>query len=152
MKKISLISRLLVLFLVLSLSLTGCREKEDSSEPTLQEFSSPDCNPTYKVTITDDGGLIYDKPTEEYFASGTVLKLHSDIICDADLGMYVNGEFYAVQDAVDTGSGYIWEYIYEVGREDVLIEFKIIGGKESGFEEVKQSNDIEDEAEFTHIA
>lgn len=88
------------------------------------------CDKSYcKVTINDSSECIYDIPTEEYFTPGTVLKFHSGIICDANLGMYVNGEFYAIQDAVDTGSGYIWEYTYEVGSEDVLIEFRIIGGK-----------------------
>lgn len=81
----------------------------------------------YRVTFSDTSGCVYDIPSEEFYAPGTVLTLHSGVICDADLGMYVNGEFLAIQNAVDTGSGYIWEYTYEVGEEDVQIEFRIQG-------------------------
>lgn len=82
----------------------------------------------YKVTLIDDG-LITEKPSGEYFAPGTVLTFRTDAVCDADLGMYVDGELYGIQNAVDTDNGYIWEYTFEMPPKDVVVEFRISGGK-----------------------
>lgn len=86
---------------------------------------------TYKVTILDPEDLITDKPDEAYFAPGTLLQFHSGVICDADLVMYVNGEFYSRQSEMVTEDGdYIgWEYTFEMVPEDVVIEFRTEGGE-----------------------
>ena len=86
---------------------------------------------TYKVTILDPEDLITDKPEEAYFAPGTLLTLHSGVICDADLVMYVNGEYYSHQsDMVNEDGDFIgWEYTFEMIPEDVVIEFRTEGGE-----------------------
>ncbi len=83
----------------------------------------------YSLKIVDDNEFIYDKPVDEYFQSGKVLKFQSNVIYDADLGMYVNGQLSSIQKAVETENGYIWEYTFEMIPEDVVIEFKIVEGK-----------------------
>lgn len=86
----------------------------------------------YKLTIIDNGNLILDKPkeNESYFAENTTIVLHSYIIYDADLAMYVNGEFNKIQNDVylKDEQRYIWEFTYVMPASDTTLEFKTTGG------------------------
>ena len=81
----------------------------------------------YKVTIEDKHSFIYDKDKVDgkSFLKGEVIKLHSHVIYDVDLAMYVNDEFYSTQTAVEEGEGYIWEYTYQIKEEDVTLKFEL---------------------------
>lgn len=80
---------------------------------------------TFKLNIIDNGNFIYDKPEEQYsrFAPGTVIKLHSRPIMDADLIMYADGEFHSKQTVIETDEGYIWEYSFTMPSREAKIEF-----------------------------
>lgn len=58
----------------------------------------------------------------------TEIKLHSYPIMDADLVMYVNGEFYSKQKDIETDKGYIWEYTFTMPVDKATLEFKAEGG------------------------
>jgi len=107
--------KLITMFLALSgiIAMTSCSNKE-----------------TYKLTIIDSNNFIYDKPKEQYsyFASGDEIKLHSYPIMDADLVMYVDGEFYSKQKDIETDDGYIWEYTFTMPIGEATLEFKVEGG------------------------
>jgi hypothetical protein len=100
------------------------------SDITNDPSHETDIRKTYKVTILDPAGIITDKPDEEYFAPGTLLEFHSGVICDVDGAMYVNGEFYSLQNDLVTEDGDCigWEYTFEMIPEDVVIEFRLEGG------------------------
>ena len=49
----------------------------------------------FKLTIIDEHDYIYDKPKQQRFTPFSEIKLHSYPIMDADLVMYVDGEFYS---------------------------------------------------------
>lgn len=82
---------------------------------------------TFRLNIIDMCNFIYDKPEEQYsyFTPGTVIKLHSLPVYEANLAMYVNDKFFINQFCIDTNEGYIWEYIFTMPIWDVTIEFKL---------------------------
>lgn len=82
----------------------------------------------FKLTIIDEHGCIYDKPEQQYFTPFTEIKLHSYPIMDADLVMYVDGEFYSKQKDIETDDGYIWEYTFTMPIDEATLEFKVEGG------------------------
>ena len=47
---------------------------------------------------------------------------------DADLVMYVDGEFYSKQKDIETDGGYIWEYTFTMPIDEATLEFKAEGG------------------------
>ena len=82
----------------------------------------------FKLTIIDEHDYIYDKPEQQCFTPFTEIKLHSYPIMDADLVMYVNGEFYSKQKDIETDKGYIWEYTFTMPIDEATLEFKAEGG------------------------
>lgn len=82
---------------------------------------------TYKLIIKDIGNHIYDKPNEEilFILSGSKIVLHSYPIMDADLAMYINGKYHGIQNYIKVNNEYIWEYNFEMPKEDVTVEFKV---------------------------
>ena len=46
---------------------------------------------------------------------------------DVDLAMYVNGEFYQIQDTIKIDGEYRWRYSLVLPAEDIIIEFKTVG-------------------------
>ena len=82
----------------------------------------------FKLTIIDEHDYIYDKQEQLYFTPFTEIKLHSYPIMDADLVMYVNGEFYSKQKDIETDDGYIWEYTFTMPVDKATLEFKAEGG------------------------
>lgn len=84
------------------------------------------CNNKYKITI-EDNGFIYDKPTKVYYKKGDVIRLHANIINDADLYMYINDEVICTPVyLVDNNDRYVWEYSYTVSDSDAMLVFKIV--------------------------
>jgi len=110
-------NKMIAFIIIMLISLNGCT-KGKGMHVTV-----------YNLKIIDNNDIIYDKPDDSFFQSGSVLKFHANVIYDADLGMYINGELYSMQTAVETENGYIWEYTFTMIPEDVEIEFKIINGK-----------------------
>ena len=78
----------------------------------------------YKLTIIDEDNLIYDKPTETSCESDTKIVMHSRPIIDADLAMYINGEFQSIQNTIIVNDEYVWEYSFIMPERDTTIEFK----------------------------
>jgi hypothetical protein len=96
----------------------------------ITSFGGEQIPPTgqFKLTIIDEHGYIYDKPEQQYFTPFTEIKLHSYPIMDADLVMYVDGEFYSKQKDIETDDGYIWEYTFTMPIDEATLEFKVEGG------------------------
>ena len=82
----------------------------------------------FKLTIIDEHDYIYDKPEQQRFTPFSEIKLHSYPIMDADLVMYVDGEFYSKQTSIETDKGYIWEYTFTMPIGEATLEFKVEGG------------------------
>lgn len=78
----------------------------------------------YKLTIIDEDSFIYDKPAETSCESDTKIVMHSRPIIDADLAMYINGEFYSIQNTIIVNDEYVWEYSFIMPERDTTIEFK----------------------------
>ena len=78
----------------------------------------------FKLTIIDEDNLIYDKPTETSCESDTKIVMHSRPILDADLAMYINGEFQSIQNTIIVNDEYVWEYSFIMPERDTTIEFK----------------------------
>lgn len=78
----------------------------------------------FKLTIIDEDNLIYDKPTETSCESDTKIVMHSRPIMDADLAMYINGEFHSMQNTIIVNDEYVWEYSFIMPERDTTIEFK----------------------------
>lgn len=78
----------------------------------------------FKLTIIDEDNLIYDKPTETSCESDTKIVMHSRPIMDADLAMYINGEFHSIQNTIIVNDEYVWEYSFIMPERDTTIEFK----------------------------
>ena len=78
----------------------------------------------YKLTIIDEDSFIYDKPAETSCESDTKIVMHSRPIIDADLAMYINGEFHSIQNTIIINDEYVWEYSFIMPERDTTIEFK----------------------------
>ena len=83
---------------------------------------------TYILNIIDENNYIFDKPKYNTFHPGEIIKLHSYPIMDADLAMYIDGEYYCIQTSIIIEDEYIWEYIFEMPNKEITISFKIEGG------------------------
>ena len=77
------------------------------------------------VTVTRGADFLIDDITGVYSA-GIMLEFYAYPIMDADLAMYVNGEFYQTQDTVKIDGEYRWRYSLLLPYEDIDIEFKVI--------------------------
>lgn len=78
----------------------------------------------YKLTIIDEDSFIYDKPAETSCESDTKIVMHSRPIIDADLAMYINGEFHSIQNTIIVNDETVWEYSFIMPERDTTIEFK----------------------------
>lgn len=106
------------------------RSKDKMPSAFIELINSKPIPPTgqFKLTIIDEHDYIYDKPEQQYFTPFTEIKLHSNPIMDADLMMYVNGEFHSKQTSIETDEGYIWEYTFTMPIDEATLEFKVEGG------------------------
>ncbi len=78
----------------------------------------------FKLTIIDEDSSIYDKPAETSCESDTKIVMHSRPIMDADLAMYINGEFHSIQNTIIVNDETVWEYSFIMPERDTTIEFK----------------------------
>ena len=78
------------------------------------------------VTITGEIDSLIENVSGIYTA-GTTLEIYSHPLMDADLAMYVNGEFHQIQDTVKIDGEYRWRYSLVLPYEDIVIEFKTVG-------------------------
>lgn len=81
---------------------------------------------SHRLTIKDDENYIFDKPSRQSFTEGEEIVLHSGVITDVDLGMYLDGKLVSIQTSILTEDGYIWEYRFVMPDNDVTLEFKIV--------------------------
>ena len=82
----------------------------------------------YELSIVDKGNYIIDELSHNagMYTPGTMLEFYSHPIMDVDLAMYVNDEFYKIQDTIEIDGEYMWKYIFFMPSEDIVIEFKTI--------------------------
>ena len=78
------------------------------------------------VTITGEIDSLIENVSGVYTA-GTTLEIYSHPLMDVDLAMYVNGEFYQIQDTIKIDGEYRWRYSLVLPAEDIVIEFKTVG-------------------------
>lgn len=83
----------------------------------------------FQLEVIDEGNHIINKSPaiDTWYAPGTLLRFYANPIMDADLAMYLNGEFHSIQTSIETDDGYVWEYCFEMPDRDTTIEFKIEG-------------------------
>ena len=82
----------------------------------------------YELSLVDNGNDIIDELShdEGMYTPGTMLEFYSHPIMDVDLAMYVNDEFYAIQDTIRVNDEYMWKYTFVMPAKDIVIEFKTI--------------------------
>lgn len=82
----------------------------------------------YELSIVDKGNDIIDELSHDsgMYTPGTMLEFYSHPIMDVDLAMYVNDEFYKIQDTIEIDGEYMWKYTFEMPAKDVVLEFKTI--------------------------
>ena len=134
----------IILILFTLLTLFGCNQPADSGDTTTPSKSDITAGSegekgdqslipptgTFKLTIEDDRNLIIDKAEDRdsYYAPGTVIKLHSYPICDADLEMWVDGEFFCKQTDVTVNGQFMWEFTFVMPIDPATLTFKVGGG------------------------
>lgn len=82
----------------------------------------------YELSLVDKGNDIIDELSHDagMYTPGTMLEFYSHPIMDVDLAMYVNDEFYKIQDTIRVNDEYMWKYTYVMPSKDIVIEFKTI--------------------------
>lgn len=82
----------------------------------------------YELSIVDKGNDIIDELSHDagMYTPGMKLEFYSHPIMDVDLAMYVNDEFYKIQDTIEINDEYMWKYTFVMPAKDVIIEFKTI--------------------------
>lgn len=80
----------------------------------------------FNVTVVDEGNFLIEELSCDSgrYTPSKVLEFYSYPIMDVDLAMYVNGEFYAIQDTIIIDDQYMWKYSFVILPYDVIIEFK----------------------------
>lgn len=124
--------KFLLLPLLLLALLAACRpgpaEESRPIEDSAGENSLIEPTGTFRLTVNDTTGLMRDLPDLGYYTPFTEFVFRCEPVMDADIALYVNGEFYAIQDCVETPDGYIWEYRFTMPIGDASLEFRIRGG------------------------
>ncbi len=70
-------------------------------------------------------------PLMPYYYENTPVTVQTNILCDADLELYVNGEFVCKQTAIETNGTYThWEFYFTMPAQDAVIQLKVRGGCE----------------------
>ena len=82
----------------------------------------------YELSLVDKGNDIIDELSHDagMYTPGTMLEFYSHPIMDVDLAMYVNDEFYTIQDTIRVNDEYMWKYTFVMPAKDIVIEFKTI--------------------------
>lgn len=82
----------------------------------------------YELSLVDKGNDIIDELSHDagMYTPGTMLEFYSHPIMDVDLAMYVNDEFYKIQDTIRVNDEYMWKYTFVMPAKDIVIEFKTI--------------------------
>lgn len=93
---------------------------------TKTEDTNNDIGYACSVTITGEIDSLIENVSGVYTA-GTTLEIYSQTLMDVDLAMYVNGEFYQIQDTIKIDGEYRWRYSLVLPAEDIIIEFKTVG-------------------------
>lgn len=83
----------------------------------------------FNVTISDKHNFIIDELSSDSgrYTPGKILEFYSYPIMDVDLAMYVNDEFYSIQDTIIVDDHYMWKYTFVMTPYDVIIKFKTQG-------------------------
>ncbi len=81
----------------------------------------------FHLELIDHNNYIIDELShnEGNYTPGTILEFYANPIMDADLAMYVNGEFYQIQTTIRKDDDYIWKYSFEMPVDEVVLEFKV---------------------------
>ena len=80
----------------------------------------------YQLSIIDMGNDIIDELSndEGMYTPGTKLEFYSHPIMDVDLAMYVNDEFYKIQDTIEIDDEYMWKYTFVMPGKMSLLNSK----------------------------
>ncbi len=82
---------------------------------------------SYSVTVEDDE-FLYEKLNDKY-KEGEQVVVKTEILLDASITVYVNGESIGMGQAIETGDEYThWEYYFTMPSEDVVIRLEITDG------------------------
>lgn len=84
----------------------------------------PESTDVFRLQVNSELFPTVDTPS--WYTPGALLKFYVEPIMDADLAMYVNGEFYSNQTSKKDGDSYIWEYVFTMPAHAVKIEFEIV--------------------------
>lgn len=83
---------------------------------------------TVSYADSDTEELIIE-PLMANYHEGAIVTIKTNILYDADLQLYVDGEFVCSQTAVKTGDAYThWEFYFQMPDHDVTIQLKVSGG------------------------
>ena len=125
-EKNSMKKRICFLMAALLLPLSGCNGSNDVQDDKLEK-KDENINivptGTFKVDFIGNCSTITDLPKEENrtFAPGSEIVLHSSVLMDTDLAMFVNGEYVSTGSDVDNA----WEYRFVMPEHDSVVEFKV---------------------------
>ncbi len=80
----------------------------------------------FEVSVLDNGNDIINNLSSHagIYTPGSLLSFYSYPVMDVDLAMYVNGEFYGIQNTIKVNDAYMWKYTFVMPACDVVIEFK----------------------------
>lgn len=118
--------RICFLLAALLLPLSACNGskggQDDKSEKKDENINVVPTE-TFKLDFIGNCNAITDLPKEENrtFAPGSEIVLHSSVLMDVDLAMFVNGEYVSTGRDVDNA----WEYRFVMPEHDSVVEFKV---------------------------
>ena len=91
-------------------------------------FSFSGCTAKYKLSIKNEPNIAVLSRLKTRYAAGEQVMVVTEVVLDADVEVFLNGQSIGKQTAVYTENGYQWEYYFDMPARNAVLKFEIISG------------------------
>lgn len=91
-------------------------------------FSFSGCTAKYKLSIKNEPNIAVLSRLKTRYAAGEQVTVVTEVVLDADVEVFLNGQSIGKQTAVYTENGYQWEYYFDMPARNAVLKFEIISG------------------------
>lgn len=91
-------------------------------------FSFSGCTARYKLSIKNEPNIAVLSRLKTRYAAGEQVTIVTEVVLDADVEVFLNGQSIGKQTAVYTENGYQWEYYFDMPARNAVLKFEIVSG------------------------
>ena len=86
-------------------------------------FSFSGCTAKYKLSIKNEPNIAVLSRLKTRYAAGEQVMVVTEVVLDADVEVFLNGQSIGKQTAVYTENGYQWEYYFDMPARNAVLKF-----------------------------